>query len=74
MKVVYAAIIGANPALTLAAVMPIPNTKSEYNFAGLLQNKSIELVKCKTINQNLQALKIPNFSFPQVTDLEVLEL
>jgi 4-hydroxy-3-polyprenylbenzoate decarboxylase len=49
-----AAIIGANPALTLAAVMPIPNTMSEYNFAGLLQKKSIELVQCKTID-----LKVP---------------
>lgn len=49
-----AAVIGANPALTLSAVMPIPNTMSEYNFAGLLQNKSIELVQCKTID-----LKVP---------------
>ncbi len=49
-----AAVIGANPAITLSAVMPIPNTMSEYGFAGLLQNKSIELVKCKTID-----LKVP---------------
>ena len=49
-----AAIIGANPTLTMAAVMPIPNTMSEYNFAGLLQSKSIELVQCKTID-----LKVP---------------
>jgi 4-hydroxy-3-polyprenylbenzoate decarboxylase len=45
-----AAVIGANPALTLAGVMPIPNNISEYNFAGLLQGKSVELVKCKTID------------------------
>ncbi|GAB4162192.1 MAG: UbiD family decarboxylase [Rickettsiaceae bacterium] len=49
-----AAVIGASPALTLAAVMPIPNTISEYNFAGLLQNKPVELVQCKTID-----LKVP---------------
>ncbi len=49
-----AAVIGANPATILAAVMPIPNTMSEYNFAGLLQNKALELVKCKTID-----LKVP---------------
>ncbi|BBB57183.1 MAG: UbiD family decarboxylase [Rickettsiaceae bacterium] len=49
-----AAVIGANPTLTLAAVMPIPNTMSEYNFAGLLQSSSIELVQCKTID-----LKVP---------------
>jgi 4-hydroxy-3-polyprenylbenzoate decarboxylase len=45
-----AAVIGANPSLTLAGVMPIPDNISEYNFAGLLQGKSIELVKCKTID------------------------
>jgi len=49
-----AAVIGANPAITLAAVMPIPNTISEYNFAGLMQKKSVELVQCKTID-----LKVP---------------
>ena len=49
-----AAVIGANPAITLAAVMPIPNTMSEYNFAGLLQNKPLPLVQCKTID-----LKVP---------------
>ena len=49
-----AAVIGASPVLTMSAVMPIPNTMSEYHFAGLLQNKSIELVKCKTID-----LKVP---------------
>lgn len=49
-----AAVIGASPAIILSAVMPIPNTISEYNFAGLLQNKSVELVQCKTID-----LKVP---------------
>ncbi|MFK7973861.1 MAG: UbiD family decarboxylase [Rickettsiaceae bacterium] len=49
-----AAVIGATPSVVLSAVMPIPSTISEYNFAGLLQNKSIELVQCKTID-----LKVP---------------
>lgn len=49
-----AAVIGANPAIILSAVMPIPSNMSEYNFAGLLQNKSVELVQCKTID-----LKVP---------------
>lgn len=49
-----AAVIGASPAVILAAVMPIPNTMSEYNFAGLLQKKSVKLVQCKTID-----LKVP---------------
>lgn len=50
-----AAVIGANPAVTLAGVMPVPNTMSEYNFAGLLQGKSIEIVKCKTIDLEVPA-------------------
>ncbi len=38
--------IGADPATTLAAVTPIPNTLSEYAFAGLLRGDRTELVKC----------------------------
>ncbi|XVN41784.1 MAG: UbiD family decarboxylase [Rickettsia endosymbiont of Argas persicus] len=52
-----AIVIGANPAITMAAVMPIPENISEYNFAGLLGNKKLELVKCKTID-----LKVPAHS------------
>ncbi|AGJ02928.1 UbiD family decarboxylase [Rickettsia prowazekii] len=52
-----AVVIGANPVITLAAVTPIPENVSEYNFAGLLGNKKIELVQCKTID-----LKVPAHS------------
>lgn len=52
-----AIVIGANPAVTMAAVMPIPENISEYNFAGLLGNEKVELVKCKTID-----LKVPAHS------------
>jgi 4-hydroxy-3-polyprenylbenzoate decarboxylase len=38
--------IGADPATILAAVTPIPNTLSEYAFAGLLRGQRTELVKC----------------------------
>jgi 4-hydroxy-3-polyprenylbenzoate decarboxylase len=38
--------IGADPATILAAVTPIPNTLSEYAFAGLLRGGRTELVKC----------------------------
>jgi 4-hydroxy-3-polyprenylbenzoate decarboxylase len=38
--------IGADPATILAAVTPIPNTLSEYSFAGLLRSERTELVKC----------------------------
>ena len=38
--------IGADPATTLAAVTPIPDTLSEYQFAGLLRGGKTEVVKC----------------------------
>lgn len=38
--------IGADPATILAAVTPIPNTLSEYAFAGLLRGERTALVKC----------------------------
>lgn len=44
-----AAVIGADPGTILAAVAPVPETLSEYKFAGLLRGKAVELVKCKTI-------------------------
>src|SRR5438445_485366 len=39
---------------TLAAVTPVPDTLSEYQFAGLLRGKKVELVDCKTV-----PLKVP---------------
>ncbi len=44
-----ALVIGADPATILAAVTPIPDTVSEYHFAGMLKGQPSELVKCKTI-------------------------
>jgi len=41
-----AAALGADPATMLAAVTPIPDTLSEYQFAGLLRGARTELVKC----------------------------
>ncbi|MEJ2041674.1 MAG: 4-hydroxy-3-polyprenylbenzoate decarboxylase [Reinekea sp.] len=40
--------LGADPATILGAVTPIPDTLSEYAFAGLLRDSRTELVKCKT--------------------------
>lgn len=37
--------IGADPALTIAAVAPIPDTLSEYQFAGVLRGRPTELTK-----------------------------
>lgn len=44
-----AAVIGADPGTILAAVTPVPDTLSEYQFAGLLREKKVPLVDCKTV-------------------------
>lgn len=44
-----ASVIGADPATIIAAVTPVPETLSEYQFSGLLRKKPLELVNCKTI-------------------------
>ena len=49
-----AAVIGADPGTILAAVTPIPDSLSEYQFAGLLRGKKVDLVECKTV-----PLKVP---------------
>lgn len=38
--------IGADPSTLIAAVTPIPNTLSEYAFAGLLRGGRTKLVRC----------------------------
>ena len=38
--------LGADPATILGAVTPVPDTLSEYQFAGLLRGTRTELVKC----------------------------
>ncbi|MEW6354106.1 MAG: 4-hydroxy-3-polyprenylbenzoate decarboxylase [Pseudomonadota bacterium] len=40
--------LGADPATILGAVTPVPDTLSEYAFAGLLRGAKTELVKCLT--------------------------
>ncbi|MGI8841902.1 MAG: UbiD family decarboxylase [Caulobacteraceae bacterium] len=42
------AVIGADPGTILAAVTPVPDTLSEYQFAGLLRGARVELVAAKT--------------------------
>ena len=49
-----AAVIGADPGTVIAAVAPVPESVSEYQFAGLLRDKKVELVNCKTV-----PLKVP---------------
>ncbi|MCB1844109.1 MAG: UbiD family decarboxylase [Halioglobus sp.] len=47
-----AVMLGADPATLLAAVAPVPDTLSEYQFAGLLRGGRTELVRC--IGSDLQ--------------------
>jgi 4-hydroxy-3-polyprenylbenzoate decarboxylase len=44
-----AVVIGADPATILAAVTPIPDTLSEYQFAGLLRGEKSVLTECLTL-------------------------
>jgi len=46
--------LGADPATILGAVTPVPDTLSEYGFAGLLRGSKTEVVKCK-----LSDLQVP---------------
>ena len=47
-----AVVLGCDPATILGAVTPVPDSISEYQFAGLLRGAKTELVKC--IGSDLQ--------------------
>ena len=47
--------LGADPATILAAVTPVPDSLSEYAFAGLLRGSKTELVNCKNIDLQVPA-------------------
>jgi 4-hydroxy-3-polyprenylbenzoate decarboxylase len=47
-----AVVLGCDPATILGAVTPVPDTLSEYQFAGLLRGSKTELAKC--IGSDLQ--------------------
>ena len=49
-----AAVLGADPGIILAAVTPVPETLSEYQFAGLLRGQAVLLADCVS-----QPLKVP---------------
>ncbi|MEZ5627069.1 MAG: 4-hydroxy-3-polyprenylbenzoate decarboxylase [Rhodocyclaceae bacterium] len=42
-----AVVLGCDPATILGAVTPVPDSLSEYQFAGLLRGAKTELVKCQ---------------------------
>jgi len=47
--------LGADPATILGAVTPVPDTLSEYQFAGLLRGGRTEIVKCLSHGLNVPA-------------------
>ncbi|MBM4049208.1 MAG: menaquinone biosynthesis decarboxylase, partial [Planctomycetes bacterium] len=47
--------LGGDPAITYAATAPMPPELDEMLFAGFLRNKNVEMVKCRTIDQEVPA-------------------
>jgi 4-hydroxy-3-polyprenylbenzoate decarboxylase len=54
-----ATVIGCDPATILAAVTPVPDNLSEYQFAGLLRGAKTEVVKCLGELQRKADLHVP---------------
>jgi 4-hydroxy-3-polyprenylbenzoate decarboxylase len=52
-----AVVLGADPATILGAVTPVPDTLSEYQFAGLLRGARTELAPCVT--PGVDTLQVP---------------
>ncbi len=51
--------IGCDPATILAAVTPVPDSLSEYQFAGLLRGAKTEVVNCLGERQVKADLQVP---------------
>jgi 4-hydroxy-3-polyprenylbenzoate decarboxylase len=59
--------LGADPATILGAVTPVPDTLSEYAFAGLLRGSKTELTKCITHDLQVPAsaeIVLEGFIYP----------
>ncbi|HET8710109.1 MAG TPA: 4-hydroxy-3-polyprenylbenzoate decarboxylase [Spongiibacteraceae bacterium] len=54
-KFPVAVALGADPATILGAVTPVPDTLSEYGFAGLLRGSKTEVVKCLSCDLQVPA-------------------
>jgi len=68
-----AVVLGADPATILAAVTPVPDTLSEYAFAGLLRGAKTELAKCLSHGLQVPAsaeIVLEGFIHPGETALE----
>jgi 4-hydroxy-3-polyprenylbenzoate decarboxylase len=47
--------LGGDPAYTFAAMAPLPDGLDEVLFAGFVRKKSVELVKCRTVDLEVPA-------------------
>ncbi len=54
-KMDVAVAIGTDPALTFSAIVPAPPDVEEFIIAGFLRQKSVELVKCETVDLEVPA-------------------
>ena len=54
-RIEAAVAIGTDPVLTYAATAPLPRDIDEMVFAGFLRHKSVEMVKCKTVDIEVPA-------------------
>lgn len=65
--------LGADPATILAAVTPVPDTLSEYGFAGLLRGSKTEVARCLTNDLQVPAnseIVLEGFIYPGETAKE----
>ncbi len=65
--------LGADPATILGAVTPVPDSLSEYQFAGLLRGAKTEVVKCLTHNLQVPAsseIVLEGYIHPDETAVE----
>ena len=65
--------LGADPATILGAVTPVPDSLSEYQFAGLLRGAKTEIVKCLSHDLQVPAsaeIVLEGYIYPGETALE----
>lgn len=66
-------VLGCDPATILGAVTPVPDSLSEYQFAGLLRGSRTELTKCLLSDLQVPAyaeIVLEGFIYPNKTALE----
>ncbi|MCX8514211.1 MAG: hypothetical protein RL017_870 [Pseudomonadota bacterium] len=68
-----AVVLGCDPATILGAVTPVPDSLSEYQFAGLLKGARVELTKCKLSDLHVPAyaeIVLEGFIYPNEDAVE----